>query len=352
MIRVMKRLLSEKFKLKIKLLTVSSKNPFWIEKIKKDKKNIFVFLGGFYQNLGDMAITYAQVECLKQAYPDANIIAIPSTKTYEAIKTLKNYISKEDIITTIGGGNMGDMYQSLEDARLYVVKSFPDNKVISFPQTIDFNNSKSLNSSKRIYQNHKNLTIFARENNSFIRAKQYFQKVDIKECPDIVLSLNKIEPICERTDIICCLRADKEQNLTNSERQEIIDKIKNIFPDAQFTDTVDVALKDCTPERYSQTLENFWNRLRKSKVVITDRLHCMIFCAITGTPCVVFDNSNKKISGVYNQWMSELSYIKLFDNDQKDIAISVAQELYNTNFNIKSFDLSEKFSELNDAILK
>lgn len=352
MIRVIKKLLSEKFKLKIKLLTVSSKNPFWIEKIKKDKKNIFVFLGGFYQNLGDMAITYAQVEFLKQTYPDANIIAIPSTRTYEAVKTLKNYISKEDTITTIGGGNMGDMYQSLEDARLYVVKSFPDNKIISFPQTIDFNNSKGLNASKRVYQNHKNLTIFARENNSFARAKQYFPNVDIKECPDIVLSLNKIEPICERTNVICCLRDDKEQNLTDSERQEIIDKIKKVFPDAQFTDTVDVALEDCTPERYEQTLENFWNKLRKSKVVITDRLHCMIFCAITGTPCVVFDNSNKKISGVYNQWMLEIPYIKLFDNFQKDLAIPVAQELYNTDFNITLFDLSEKFSQLTDAVLK
>lgn len=352
MIRVIKKLLSEKIKLKIKLLILSSKNPFWIDKIKKDKKNIFVFLGGFYQNLGDMAITYAQVEFLKQAYPDANVVTIPSTQTYEAVKTIKNYISKEDIITTIGGGNMSDMYQSLEDARLYVVKNFPDNKIISFPQTIDFNNSKSLNVSRKVYRNHKNLTIFARENYSFVRAKQYFPGVKISECPDIVLSLNKIESICERTDVICCLRADKEQNLTDSERQEIIDKIKKVFLDAQFTDTVDVLLEDCKPERYAQTLENFWDKLRKSKVVITDRLHCMIFCAITGTPCVVFDNSNKKISGVYNQWMSEISYIKLFDNAQKDLAISIAQELYNTDFNIKSFDMNEKFSELTDAVLK
>lgn len=352
MIRVIKKLLSEKLKLKIKLLTLSSKDPFWIKKIKKDQKNVFVFLGGFYQNLGDMAITYAQVEFLKQAYPDANVVAIPSTQTYEAVKTIKNYVSNEDIITIIGGGNMSDMYQSLEDARLYVVKNFPNNKIISFPQTIDFDDTKSLSVSRNVYQNHKHLTIFARENNSFVRAKQYFPKVDVKECPDIVLSLSKVKLDYERTDVICCLRADKEQNLTDSERQEIIDKIKNIFPDAQFTDTVDVALSDCTPERYTQTLENFWDKLRRSKVVITDRLHCMIFCAITGTPCVVFDNSNKKISGVYNQWMSEISYIKLFANDQKDLAISVAQELYNTDFNIKSFDLSEKFSQLTDAVLK
>lgn len=352
MVNKLKKLIPKKFKLKIKLLTVSNNDQRWITQVKSNQKNIFVFLGGFYQNLGDMAITYAQVEFLKKVYPNANVVAIPSTKTYEAVKTIKNYVSKDDIITTIGGGNMSDMYQSLEDARLYVVKNFPDNKVISFPQTIDFNNIKSLSASRKIYSKHKDITIFTRENNSFERAKKYFGDVNIKSCPDIVLSLNKVEPVCERTDVVCCLRADKEQNLTDSERQQIINNIKNAFPNAQFTDTVDVSLGDCIPERYAQTLENFWNKLRKSRVVITDRLHCMIFCAITGTPCVVFDNSNRKISGVYNQWMSDISYIKLFSNDKRDLAISGAKKLYNTDFNITTFDFSDKFSELTNAVLE
>ncbi len=352
MIGNIKKLFPEKLKLKLKLLFISSNSPYWINKIDKTRKNIFVFLGGFYQNLGDMAITYAQVEFLKNTYPDANIVAIPSTQTYEAVKTLKKHISHTDIITTIGGGNMSDMYQSLEDTRLYVVKSFPNNRVISFPQTVDFYNNKSLNNSHKVYKSHKNITLFFRESNAFERAKKYFPDVDIQHCPDIVLSLNKVEPICERTDVICCLRSDKEQNLSNAQRQEIVDNIKTSFPDAQFTDTVDVALEDCTPERYEQTLENFWLKLRKSRVVITDRLHCMIFCAITGTPCVVFDNSNRKISGVYNQWMSDISYIKLFSNQEKDMAIKEAKKLYDTKFNITSFDLSDKFTELTNAVLR
>ncbi len=352
MLRKIKKLIPERIKLKLSLLAVSSNDPFWIKKIDKSKKNIFVFLGGFYQNLGDMAITYAQVEFLKKAYPDANVVPVPSTITYAAVKTIKNYISKDDIITTIGGGNIGDMYQSLEDARLFVVKSFPNNRIISFPQSVDFDNIKSKNQSYKVYKNHKNFTLFVREPNSLERVRDYFPDIEIAHCPDIVLSLNRVEPICERTDVVCCLRADKEQNLTDNERQQIINNIKNVFPNAQFTDTVDVALRDCTPERYDDTLENFWNNLRKSRVVITDRLHCMIFCAITGTPCVVFDNSNRKISGVYNQWMSDISYIKLFSNDEKDLAIEEAKKLYNTDFNIKSFDLSDKFSELIDAVLR
>ena len=356
MLKSLKKHIPERIKIKLNLLKVSGNDPYWISKVDKSKKNIFIFLAGFYQNLGDMALTYSQTAFLQKLYPDANVVAIPSTCTYQSIKTLKKHISSNDIVTIIGGGNMDDMYTSLERARLYVVKSFLSNRIILFPQTMAFSDSKygikKRKQSHKVYKFHNNLTLFVREPNSLERVNKYFNGVEIGYCPDIVLSLNKVQPICERTDVICCLRVDKEQNLTNSERQEIIDNIKNIFPDAQFTDTIDVALEDCAPERYAQTLENFWSKLRKSRVVITDRLHCMIFCAITGTPCVVFDNSNKKISGVYNQWMSEIPYIKLFDNDQKDLAFSVALELYNNDFNIESFDFSEKFAELTDAVLK
>lgn len=356
MLNKIKKLIPENIKIKISLLKVSNNDQFWISKVDKSKKNIFVFLAGFYQNLGDMALTYSQKAFLQRLYPDANVVAIPSTSTYQSVKTLKNYISNDDIITIIGGGNMDDMYTSLEDARLHVVKKFPNNRVISFPQTMAFSDTnfgiKKRNQSHKTYSKHKNFTLFVREPNSLERVRKHFNDVEIGYCPDIVLSLNKVEPICERTDVICCLRADKEQNLSNDERQQIIDSVKLAFPDAQFTDTVDVALDDCTPERYEQTLESFWSRLRKSKVVITDRLHCMIFCAVTGTPCVVFDNSNRKISGVFNQWMSDISYIKLFSNDDKEKAIEEAKKLYNTDFNITNFDLSDKFKELTDAVNK
>ena len=33
-------------------------------------------------------------------------------------------------------------------------------------------------------------------------------------------------------------------------------------------------------------------------LVITDRLHAVIFCIITNTPCIAFDNATHKVSGV------------------------------------------------------
>ena len=53
-----------------------------------------------------------------------------------------------------------------------------------------------------------------------------------------------------------------------------------------------------------------------AKVVITDRLHGMIFAAITETPCIVFNNYNHKVEGTY-QWIQYLPYIR-FVNDVED----------------------------------
>lgn len=78
-------------------------------------------------------------------------------------------------------------------------------------------------------------------------------------------------------------------------------------------DTVDVAVEDCQPNTYEKTLEQFWDLLRTRKVVVTDRLHCMIFCAITQTPCVVLPNSNHKIKGTYEAWLSHLPYLVYMD---------------------------------------
>ena len=46
------------------------------------------------------------------------------------------------------------------------------------------------------------------------------------------------------------------------------------------------------------------------KLVITDRLHGMIFSAITGTKCFALDNLSKKVSGGY-EWVKDLGYITL-----------------------------------------
>lgn len=350
----LKSVIPESIKIRIGLLFSTNKAPEWL-KYNDGRPKVYIFLAGFYQNLGDMAITYAQKRFLQNCFPKADIVTVPSTSTYYAVKTIKTFIKPEDVVTIIGGGNMSDMYVSLENARLHVVKSFPKNKIISFPQTMAFSETpygqKRQEISKKVYSEHINLTLFLREPFSFERTKKAFPNVNIGLCPDIVLSLNKFEPECDRRGVLCCLRMDNEQMTQPNRREELIKAVKNRFSDVTLKDTVDVSLEECTEAKYEQTLESFLDMLRHKEVVITDRLHCMVFCAITGTPCVVMDNSNHKISGVYQKWLQDADYIRFIDkNDVKSVIRNV--EKVQTVRVRQPIDLCEQFKSLRQACME
>src|SRR5207248_63567 len=89
---------------------------------------IFVVMAADYGNLGDIAITEAQISFLKDYFPHYEIVPL-CVKDLYFLACLKKVITPSDIITTIGGGNMGDVYEGLENQRRYIIKSFPNNKI-------------------------------------------------------------------------------------------------------------------------------------------------------------------------------------------------------------------------------
>lgn len=66
---------------------------------------------------------------------------------------------------------------------------------------------------------------------------------------------------------------------------------------------------------------------------------------------MAIDNINHKISGVYDTWLSDLSYIKVFSKIEGENILSECQKLYNNDFYIKKFDLTDKFIPLKDALV-
>ena len=57
-------------------------------------------------------------------------------------------------------------------------------------------------------------------------------------------------------------------------------------------------------------VERKFDEFRRARLVITDRLHGMIFAAITGTPCIALNNSSGKVEGVWSLWLRHLDYVK------------------------------------------
>ena len=354
MLSKIKRIIPESVKARIKLFFIPVNRIHLDIKIDETKRNIYIFLCGFYQNLGDMALTYAQKTFISHEFPDSNIVLIPSYKTYVAVKYIKKHIKTDDIITVLGGGNMDDLYVSLENARLHVVREFKKNHIICFPQTYAFSDSsfgrKRERISRKVYQSHPNIDIFVREPYSLERIKRALPQNRIGYCPDIVLTLRLQAQCCERKNVLVCLREDREQLSESSFKKKLNEALEKEYKEIIKKDTVDVTREECSPQNYTDTLEKFWSLLRTCRLVVTDRLHCMIFCVINRTPCVVIDNSNHKISGVYQAWLRKIPYVKFLDNQDIDRIMSASREICGMDCSDYEYDFSEELAPLRKAL--
>lgn len=289
------------YRLKVYLTYFLSKKEYNFNIKDLNKPKIIVALGADYGNLGDCAITYAQMKWLKRNFPEYEIIEFPISKTYSGMKSLKKVCRINDIITIVGGGNTGDLYWDIELCRQFIIKMFPKNKIISFPQTIDFSETKKgkkfLRKTVKVYAHHHDLTLCAREEYSYKFYKQYFTENRVMLVPDIVLTLNETIPQYKRSGITICMRNDRESFISDKEKSMLIKKLSLKYKISCYdTHIGNVTLDE---KKRKDELNKIWTAFKQSECVITDRLHGMIFCAITGTPCIVLPNNNRKIDGVY-----------------------------------------------------
>ena len=341
--------------LRLKLLATyffSKKNS--LPQLDNPKKKIIIALAANYGNLGDVAITYAQKEFLKKNFPAYDVVEFEITNTFRGMKSLKQYINDDDIITVVGGGNFGDLYDDIEFCRQFIIWNFPNNKIVTFPQTISF--SKTLSGRLRLfwaklaYNRHKNLTIFVREEYSYKEYSSVFK--NLKMAQDIVMSMDFAESSgTERQGVTVCFRDDKENGVDMHMKERLISDIKKDYK-VQIRDT-HIGNQNNLKKLYTE-LQCLIGAFQNSQVVITDRLHGMILSYITHTPCVVFCGGNKKISGCY-RWIAESNYVNLIESDISEENINEIMQCIKALSAMqvsekKSIDLSDKFGEIRQEI--
>ncbi len=305
-----------------------------IETPGKSRPICYIFLAADYGNLGDVAITYAQKRWLKKMYPNHEVVEVPTAKTLIYIPNIAKNIKREDIVTVVGGGNMGDMYGDLELLRLMVVNRFKKNKVILFPQTIDYSDSADarwlLKKSKKIYSAHPDLLMMAREKVSYEKMKKCYPNVNVILTPDIVMTLDERRDSQNRENIITlCLREDKEKADNSKVIESLLSQLAKHEMYVENYDTHIGGDRYSEDEKYSE-LEKIWIQFRKSRLVITDRLHGMIFAYITGTPAIVLPNSNFKVKECY-EWIRDCGNIKFVERDvdlERDLNLSESKDLH------------------------
>ncbi len=331
-----------KFLKKIVLKTI--KGLMLIKVIIKSKiyqNKIYLIGVPIHGNLGDQAITIAEEKFLKENFKKYKIIEIESVLAQKYIKFLKKIIKSNELILIHGGGFLGSLWLEEEMMFRKVLINFPNNNIIVFPQTIYFENvnveDEIMKKSMEIYSSHKHLTICCREKYSYDFMKQYFKNVNTLLVPDMVLYLNNIKCENKRNDVLFCLRKDKEKVIYN------LDKIKVFLEEKYqifYTDTV--IKKKVNSYNRKKVFLNKINEFSKYELVITDRLHGMIFALLAQTPCLVLENKSYKIKGVY-EWIKDVCYIKLtkHENILKDL-----KEFINQDFNFSRSNISLKYEKL------
>ena len=284
-------------------------------------KDVILLDTPIHGNLGDQAIALTEIQYLKDM----------SIKAYELTGKEINYqekkyatiTSKNKIILVHGGGFLGSLWPIEEERFRRILQAFKHQKIVVFPQTVTFDMETEsgrayLKESQAIYSSHPDLTIFVREKKSFEFMEKYFPKMNCKLVPDIVTMLQTDVKIDDRQGILLCLRKDIERNINESDIERIVQSLKKKFPEEKIEYTDTVVDRTIFPSEREIEVNDKLQQFAKSKLIITDRLHGMIFAAITGTPCIALSNSNGKVQNVY-EWIKYNEYI-FFAKDIKEVS--------------------------------
>lgn len=297
-------------------------------------------------NVGDLAIAKATAEFLSKM--DLKFIETTTEDLKKLNKLHSLGILNNRRILVHGGGYFGTIWPELDDLFMKIVKKIPDSKILCFPNTIYYENTPEgqarLKESAKIFNNHKNIKICAREKISYDMVCGLYN--DVVLMPDMVFSMDESETEHARSGCLICFRDDQEKTLTPEE-------IENYTKEADILFDGNVRFTNINNWRYTpiakrdSTIKDKLDEFKSAELVITDRLHGMIFSAITGTPCIVLNCKSHKITGSY-EWIKYLDYIVLWEKG--DSIAQLFNRIPKQRFHYNNKDLQPYYTELKEYI--
>lgn len=278
-----------------------------------DKKRAFLIGTPVHGNLGDHAIALAEIQFFSERFPDYELIDIEMLFFITHEFSFRQLIDPEDVLIVSGGGWMGNQWFYNEQTIRRIIQSYPNNKIVIFPQTIYYeegeHTAEQIADAEAIYTSHERLALFLRDIDSYDFALDHHLG-EVMYAPDIALALRVPTYSFERFGVLISAREDRER-ITD---EDIWKKITSYLVDkgisySSFTNNGQAI----SQERRDSAVERQLMTISQAQLVITDRLHVMIFCALTATPCIALNNSSNKVFGAYH-WLEHLDYIKLADD--------------------------------------
>lgn len=263
-------------------------------------------------NIGDHAIAVAEKELLSSL--GIRVLDFPWAKRHYTV--LAKLTPKDKIILIHGGGYIGDLWLNEEKKLEKILQAFTHHRVIIMPQTVHFDlatetGRELFKGVKQIFSAHPSLTVFLRERISYEFMQKYMPQVQVELVPDIVMMLQQPDVKRSRSGVLVCLRNDIEKTMTDENREILLALLNKKFDKITQSDMVES--RNIRPEERDHRVQLKLREFAASELVITDRLHGMIFAAVTETPCIVLNSRSHKIKGCY-EWLKKLDYIRFLDD--------------------------------------
>lgn len=287
------------------------------------KKKVYVLCDPIHSNLGDQAQLLCTDQWIENNYPDYQIIHLGYLKptlnltnnnrtlltefSYRlTLAVLRLKIGKNDLLLGHSGYFMVDHHNGWKmftDMMGY----FPENKMVIFPQTINFHTPVIKEFVSHCFEKNKNVTLMCRDNVSYDKAKEMFPTTKLLLYPDIVTSLIGTKSFHTKRDgILFCMRDDIEAFYSESDITSLMNRFGNIRKEKIDT-TLDGLTREELDKDRKKIITEMITKFASYKVVITDRYHGTIFSAIANTPVVVINSADHKLSsGV--KWFPEKVY--------------------------------------------
>ncbi len=281
--------------------------PLYKQRIRNPKAVYLVFTPE-HGNLGDHAIAKAETSWLNSLGVSYIEVTGKTLEQWNRLQCL-NVMNRRTILIH-GGGYLGSIWPKSEALLRRIIVNNPQSRILLLPNTIyyeqDAEGQRDMAESVKIYNEHKHLKLYARERVSYDVMKDLYR--DVALAPDMVLRLDRCESGVQRNGCILCLRSDREKTRSLQEESAVVAQVTQLFGNS--VSRRDMLVHDSIPvSDRDAALEKQFDAFRHAELVVTDRLHGMIFCAITGTPCIIINSKSPKVLGCY-EWIKDLPYIR------------------------------------------
>lgn len=284
----------------------------------------------WHSNPGDAAIWKGQTLALTTL---GHRLAYTATNGNFDRNRLDRLLPDDGVVLLHGGGNFGDLWPNIHAHRESIIHNLRDRTIVQLPQTVHFDDETAGDESLARLAAHPNLTVMARDARSLDRLRQ--AGISALLSRDATSALWPTLPITHQSAgsdrLLFLLRSDRERR--HPIPSNLISEARD-WPDLGLTlDVTDLHTRvvnrgltfiDRTQQRSGRALpascraritqqrlqtnrlfDAATNIILAHDVIVTDRLHAMLFGLAYGRPVVVIESGYGKLDSYIDTFLKE-----------------------------------------------